>query len=374
VRSGHALGRLAGRLGLVALGLLLAFLGLEIALRIVFSPHEIGQYRGAPTPIEAARWVDHPFFPFVGRPGAQYQLQVPVNGASVPVTVTNNAYGFRSHELPASKSPGDYFVVTLGESTTWGAAAETNAETWPELLEARLRDRYPERNVRVFNFGTQNVTLPYSIVALALIGVQLHPDLVITYHGYNEFGAATADNYRIDHSHFFRDLQLGMRQLGYQRSIPRALLASYAITYLTGLADQWRGANDLGYYVDLPVRFDESYDDEGVRRALLRDFQHLRSIDALARGYGAVALFSTFQYFDGEDRFHQLVNEALRETFAEYGLAYVDQDALIPDSDRSLQYDPCHFTRAGDELMAENFFQEIVARGLVADDGPSEQR
>jgi lysophospholipase L1-like esterase len=367
VRTAGLLRGLAARLALLVLGLIVALAAVEIAFRIAFSANEIREYVNSPLPMEAARWVDHPFLPFVGRPSTQYTLQVPVNGTQVDVTVMNNAYGFRSHELPATKAPSDYFVVTLGESTTWGSAAATNAETWPELLEAKLRARYPERNVRVFNFGTQNVTLPYSIVALALVGVHLHPDLVITYHGYNEFGAATADNYRIDHSHFFRDLQLDERWLGFQRSIPRALLASYAITYLTDQADRRLGANNLADYVQRPIRFDQSYHDEDVRRVLLRDWQHLRTVDALARGYGGTALFSTFQYFDGTDRFHQIVNETLRATFDQYGLAYVDEEALIPDSDRRLQYDPCHFTDAGNEVMAENFFQAIVARGLVGD-------
>jgi lysophospholipase L1-like esterase len=352
----------AKRLALVTLGLVVVFAAIEIACRLKFSSAEITRFISSPEPIEATRLVDHPFFPFVGRPSTNYELDVPIG---VHVGVSNNAYGFRSHELPTSKTPSDYFILAFGESTTWGDGAETNAATWPEVLEARLRARYPSRNVRVFNFGTQNATLPYSVVALALIGVHIQPDLVIVYRGFNELGPATARGYRYDHSHFFRNLSLGIQWQGFQRSIPRAFLASYAIAYLTGLADSAIGADNLSFYVQHPLEFDPSMDEEGVKRALTREWEHLLTVDAIARGYDAGTLFSTFQYYDGKDRLYRVVNDTLRTFFEKHRVAYVDPDALIPDFDRSLQFDACHFTRAGDELMAQNFFKKIVVDRLL---------
>ena len=357
-------GGVAKRLGLVVIGFAVVFALLEVVLRVRFRHGEIVTYVGEPVPDAASRWVDHPFFPFVGRSDAAYDIEVPVNGAEVVVHVQNNSYGFRSHEFPERKTPGDFFIVALGESTTWGAAAETNALTWPELLETRLRARYPTRNIRVFNLGTQNVTLPYSVVALSLFAPLTQPDLVITYHGYNDFGPATARGFRFDHSHFFRDLAIGLRFPGFQRSLPRRALSSYAIAYLSALADDAISANNLAYYVQRNITV-AHLDDEGIKRVLMREWEHMRTIDAVARGYGGTALFSTFQFFDGEDRHHRLVNESLRTFFTANRLAYVDQEALIPDSDTSLQYDPCHFTRAGDERMAANFFAYVVEHHLL---------
>jgi hypothetical protein len=357
--------RLLARLVLVLLGLVVALGAIELAFRLEFSNDEIRYYIADPVPATGGRWVDHPFFPFVGRPNAEYDFQIPVNGVQANVKVKNNSYGFRSHELPTEKAAGDYFVIALGESTTWGSASETNALTWPELLEARLQAKYPERHVRVFNFGTQNVTVAYSVVALALIGMRIHPDLIIVYHGFNELGVAIAPNYRPDHSHFFRDLGMGLSWPGFQRTMPRILLSSYTIAYLSSLADQRIGANNLSFYVQWPIDFDESLDDEGVKRGMSRDWEHLMTVEALARGSGARTLYSTFQYFDGKDHSYELVNDSLREFFAAHDLEYVDQDVLIPDFDSTLQYDVCHFTRAGDEMMAENFFRKIVAEGFV---------
>ena len=55
----------------------------------------------------------------------------------------------------------------------------------------------------------------------------------------------------------------------------------------------------------------------------------------------------------------------LRNLFETESIPFVDQDALIPDHDRSLQYDECHFTAAGDAAMAANFFRRIVDDGYL---------
>jgi hypothetical protein len=237
--------------------------------------------------------------------------------------------------------------------------------TWPELLESKLRARYPARNVRVFNLGTQNATVAYSVPVLALIGIHIKPDLVIAYHGYNDLGPATARRYHWDQTHFYKNLALRWRWHGYQKSMPRSWLRSYALAYLTYRADMAIAANALSIYVQQPIEFEQSYDDAGVKGALARNAQHLRTLAAIARGNGAAVLFSTFQFFDGKDRFLELTNEALRELFEAEGIPYVDQDALIPDFDRSLQFDACHFTHTGDEMMAANFFASIVEHGLL---------
>jgi hypothetical protein len=128
--------------------------------------------------------------------------------------------------------------------------------------------------------------------------------------------------------------------------------------------DQMIGVNSLGFYVERFLWFGIR-DYERYEADLLRNWAHLRTMDAVARGYGAATLFSTFQFYDGKQGFNRLTNATLRALFDAHGLAYVDQDALIPDYDRSLQFDECHFTHAGDELMAENFFRKIVDEGFL---------
>jgi lysophospholipase L1-like esterase len=363
--------RALSRLALVALGLAAVGLALEVGVRAVLGKAGVAAYRGPRDPAADAWWVDHPFLPYVGRPSAEYTTVLAPATGPVSVHVRNNAYGFRAHDLPAlplEKGPDDFVVVVLGESTTWGAYAQSNAETWPERLEAKLRAHDPSRDVRVFNLATPNATSAYSVVVLSLVGVHLRPDLVIAYHGFNDYGPAGAKHYRLDHAHFFRDLRLDDRFNGVQPMIADWMLRSHAVTYVTGLLDRrFVGGNDLAARVTHPLVPDDEIGREDVALArLARNWGHLTTIDALARGWSGRSLFATFQFFDGSDTTYARVNESLRRLFRERDMDYVDLDALIPDRDASLQLDACHFTAAGEERVAESFFRHIVDHGLLS--------
>ena len=84
-----------------------------------------------------------------------------------------------------------------------------------------------------------------------------------------------------------------------------------------------------------------------------------------AAGQGAEVLFSTFQFLDGATAGRVALNETLRTFFEDGDFDWVDQDALIPDGDRRLMIDDCHFTGAGRALVARNFFDAIVERGWL---------
>lgn len=354
------------RLTFVAAGLVVALAITEGALRLTRSATEMNGYRQPEIPQEAARWVDHPFLPYAGRPGAEYLVHGHDGMEEVEAVVRNNALGFRTAEFPETKSEGAFHIVILGGSTTWGALAKTNADTWPGLLETRLRARYPEREIRVFSLAAQNATAAYSAVALALVGSTLEPDLVLAYHGHNDVSPAIGVGFRADQAHHFQNLALDRRWFGVQSSLPRFLLRSYAVTFLSAGLDGFLGANRLAWYVERRYPFDirAPLDADLFAERFARNSRHLLSIDALARGLGGRALFSTFQFLEQKFPFTH-VNFALRKFYEEQGLDYVDLDHLIEDEDRSLQFDQCHFTAKGRELVADHFFDAIVERGLI---------
>jgi GDSL-like lipase/acylhydrolase family protein len=302
------------------------------------------------------RWTSHPFLPYVGTPNMEYVVRR--DDAPEGVHGKNNSAGFRTHEFPEHKGPNDYYVLCLGGSTTWGAISTSNETTWPGLLEQRLAARYPERNVQVFNLGASAATCVYSIVSLALMGVHLQPDLVIVYQGVTDLEPIYAKHYRTDQSHYFKDFDPDTAWVGYRRSLPAWLRRSYVMAYVTARLDDALDVNSLMFYVTHRVT-DQTDDGALAIRRMLAD---MKTIDSIATGNGSKALFSTFQFYDPTG---SRMNADLRQFFAENGLDYVDQDALIPDFDRSINIDDCHFTRKGDELMAENYFQYIVAHHLI---------
>jgi len=342
-----------GKVLLVVVGTIAAVMLVEVGLRLQLSAAEFSRMSGRHAPPQSSRWMEHPFLPYAGRPNTNRTMH---NDREPRVeNVVTNSYGFRSHEFPAGKQPGDYVVLCLGGSTTFGYAA-TNDQTWPELLESKLGERYPDRNIIVLNLGVDMATSVISLVNLALIGAHLDPDLVIVYHGYNDLAALGATDYRPDHSHFYVDLDIS-RIAGYQHTFAPWLESSYALSFVTHRLDMVTRIGDLSSHV---TRNRLPHDDplHGIDETL-RTFE---TMHAIVRGAGGRILFSTFQFRDGDSTG---LNDRFRSFYESRGFLYVDQDRLIPDHDPTVNVDPCHFTQKGRDLVANNYFDTIVRENLV---------
>jgi lysophospholipase L1-like esterase len=102
-----------------------------------------------------------------------------------PVSI--NSKGFRGPEIPTEK--GDtYRIVALGESTTFGMTLHPQDKPWPELLEQMIRENLkPGRPVEVINAGVPAYSLKANLKRLPKQILPLHPDMIISYHGFNGF-------------------------------------------------------------------------------------------------------------------------------------------------------------------------------------------
>jgi lysophospholipase L1-like esterase len=100
-----------------------------------------------------------------------------------------NRRGFRGAEILLEKGNA-YRIVALGESTTFGITVAADARTWPVWLEETIRERlHPDRPVEVINAGIPSYALKDNLARLAEQILPLQPDMIISYHGHNEFGA-----------------------------------------------------------------------------------------------------------------------------------------------------------------------------------------
>jgi len=349
------------RVLLVIAGLGAGLLVAELVIRVVaWNDPELGARMRHLTDSGSGigfRWQGHPFLPFVGKQSHDYVVQRDDVWAGFEVRGVNNAHGFRAHEFPTAKGPDDVHVLCFGGSTTWGAIADSNATTWPGLLEQRLARRYPDKNVKVFNFGISTATTAFSVVTLSTIGVHLDPDLVIVYHGATDQEPIRRADFKTDHSHYFKDFDA--EWLGVRRSMPAWTLGSYTVAYITGRLDEAMQVNSLMFYVTRRG-FDSVGGDVNAAERML---PNLRTMHSVAAGAGAPIVFSTFQLYDEE--LDPRLNPTLRAFFEENDFAYVDQAALIPDLDREINIDDCHFTRDGREMVADNFFAFVDANRLL---------
>jgi GDSL-like Lipase/Acylhydrolase family len=124
----------------------------------------------------------HTFFerdPLVGhvhRPNAAMTIKRPDHPAGTIEMRTNNL-GLRSdHDTAPVKPPGRYRILVLGDSHTEGYCF--NRETYPAILEALLRKRFPERDIEVLNAGVAYYS-PQQDYLHAMQLLSLRPDLIV---------------------------------------------------------------------------------------------------------------------------------------------------------------------------------------------------
>lgn len=120
----------------------------------------------------ARRW-------FAYKPGARAEV---VSGGERFV-IEINSRGFRTHEFEVPKPPGTVRVACIGGSTT--VAGRTNQETYPALLEKRLRARYPGLALEVLDLGVSSVTSEHWLNELHQV-LDFEPDVVVQYQAIND--------------------------------------------------------------------------------------------------------------------------------------------------------------------------------------------
>ncbi|MFO0983172.1 MAG: hypothetical protein U1E76_15815 [Planctomycetota bacterium] len=85
-----------------------------------------------------------------GGPGGNWFASSPQHQAFLERHVRRNTQGFRDREF-TPKRPGSVRILAVGDSFTFGDSIVDVADTWPRVLEQRLRSA--GRDVEVLNLG-----------------------------------------------------------------------------------------------------------------------------------------------------------------------------------------------------------------------------
>jgi lysophospholipase L1-like esterase len=162
-----------------------------------------------------------------------------------------NRLGFRGREIAWEKG-NTYRIVALGESTTFGFTLQEADLPWPDLLEQLIRERlHPHRPVEVINAGMPDWDLQANLGRLPTQILPLHPDMIISYHGYNGFsmihGVVPLSNHLDPPLHRRRPLKL-LADCEYRLQVLRAvkreqtLLATRASSFVNPLQTEYARA------------------------------------------------------------------------------------------------------------------------------------
>jgi lysophospholipase L1-like esterase len=97
----------------------------------------------------------------------------------------HNSLGYRGDEILSPKPRGQYRIVCMGGSTTYGDKIKEHFMSYPSLLEKELKLRGYD-NVKVINAGVQGWSSLESLINFELRILDLEPDLIIVLHGIND--------------------------------------------------------------------------------------------------------------------------------------------------------------------------------------------
>ena len=272
------------------------------------------------------------------------------------VHVRLDPLGLRGGPASRARPPGVVRILSLGESTTFGVGVEED-ETYSAVLE-RYLDGLPDApDVEVLNAGVLGWTLAQSAAWLEREGLALEPDVVVLYHGFNDF---------IPTSYSARLSRDASPELEAQRLTDLAIMArerSRGAALLDALAER-----------SLALRWVRSFTRPGVSsRAVGADWAPadrssvrvpepdrralLRQVLGLCRGRGVDLLVVVPVYREFAE--HRAV---LLEFVEATGVPSVDLEDLLPKAAKArrlLFLDPTHPTAALHER-----FGEAIGRSL----------
>jgi hypothetical protein len=112
---------------------------------------------------------------------------------TAPNRVTINEFGFRGPTpRTLEKPPGMIRVIVQGGSTTEDIFVD-DGRTWPEQLQEKLNAILKTDRIEVINMGTSGYTSWNCVNDLKLNGLHLKPEIVVAYHGVNDFRKTMAN-------------------------------------------------------------------------------------------------------------------------------------------------------------------------------------
>ncbi len=278
-------------------------------------------------------------------------------------TYTTDGKRFRTHANPRSTSDDEFLVVTIGGSSVFGYGLNDD-ETWPHLLEEKLRKRFGD-TVTVLNAGNNAQNTFQQMIRCYTRVLPEKPDLVIQYGATNDV-RKNADALRyvpMDES-----IVYAFTDRDYQRHLNRNNGFYDRNSLLLGLGKRFvaKQMEKLKGPVLYPtVKEATQADYEEAREIYVRNVRTMRMM-CEERGARFVAVTFLFHPTMEPARYRIaipfLVN-ALMDDFAGSGYETIDiRDTLkdVPESDRLFFPDMYHPNRKGASFLAEQLDKSIA--------------
>jgi hypothetical protein len=346
---------------------------LEIGLRVIFAIRKLDIHHYQPsfvyaqsdsTSSDRSRFTAHPFLPYAPRPFDARKLYVYRDGIQqiVEYDITNNSLGFRTPERPFDKPSNTKRIITLGGSTTW--EGPTNDQTWPALLEKKLNSHYEQTgsHVEVINLGVDMASSPMSLIELAFIGLEFHPDLVISYDGVNDSLLMGLQGETSDYRSTIARYDERLRTL--QSRLPAWAFKSYLASIASQKYDLLFSARADLYSQVIANQTSALKPSQNPVEGIEYFERNLSLMRAISQDQGAKFIAATAHWNQPSPKI-VLMNSELRDFFQRSRMDYLDLETLLPHDDWSIHSDPVHWTRKGLDDVAEQWQMKIISSDLL---------
>lgn len=248
-----------------------------------------------------------------------------------------------------------YRIIAVGESTTMGVPLTADYVPWPRVLERLISEQLTcNKPIEVLNAGIAGYNIADNNIRIKTDLINLQPDLILSYHGYNGFHFLFED---FPEPNAALPQDIGDRPSPLLRSLEYAwrMREWYASSGgHSSLSNEGLEATDLHMHFERLVQLSV---DLNFNLALL---SYNMAIDENTPA--EVVAFYRRVFLRGESNivFNNAQTEILQNLAATSNAVFIDTGSGLNGGwDRDQYTDLVHFTKNGDEIMARNVFQSV---------------
>jgi hypothetical protein len=306
---------------------------------------------------------------------------------TTPNRVSINQFGFRGPTpRTLAKPAGVIRVIVQGGSTTEDIFVE-DGRTWPEQLQEKLNAGLKTDRIEVVNMGTSGYTSWNCVNDLKRNGLDLKPDIVVAYHGVNDFRKSLDRHNHLEpieaYVKYEERATCGLSRLLCQSCILDQLNRAY---YYRGGARSrehclayWRDPDKI----DVDLTGIEEPTNQALDELLALSKQHSfklvigRQATLMKQAHPdeeVPLLWRLFRwkcqgkclswqsFLEGRTR----VVETQKQFAEKHGLPYIDTEAWVPKT--SVYFvDDAHTLEAGADKISDAFADGLIKSGIFAD-------
>lgn len=290
-----------------------------------------------------------------------------------------NAFGFRSSSMKnATKSDNTYRIFFIGGSTVHQRNLQEKDTSW-KIIEDYLNNNISDIRFECINAGISATTTSDSIALLSHEIIHYEPDMIIVMHAINDLFYGCHKNYQptrrrlITHSASFEDILINLYKKSYLLIFLKQKIYNRFKNINPPKSERILFENLKIEYRKLPKKTYEDFP------SLAEFLKNIKSLIGIANAHHIRICFLTephlyheemsedeknalFSWIDPDNgiiptessayRGMRLFNEHVRALCQEYGVEYIDLEAIVP---KNLRYflDQVHTTPDGAKLIAE---------------------